>query len=393
MAAPTNMTRKSFLAAIGGGAMAAGNPPAETKMKSNRKTTAGETELTKLVCLDDFEAEARRVMASSVYDYVSGGAGDGFTVRWNRERYQELRLASVPLVDVSQVDCSTTLFGQKMRMPILVAPTSNHRLVHPEGELETARGAGLAGATMVLSNGANTSVEDVLRVATHPVWMQFYMPNDRGFARDFIQRAEKAGAKALCATVDGGVDGPRNRSDRNPITMPPGVNFPNYPGGKSGPYNVTLDEVHPPRLEWRDLEWIRAQTKLPLLLKGIMNPTTVENALRIGANGIVVSNHGGRCLDTQPATIEVLPGIVEKVAGRVPVLVDGGIRRGTDVVKALALGASAVQLGRPVIYGLAVGGAAGVTRVIKLLRQELLLAMALLGRPTLASLDRSVIWR
>jgi 4-hydroxymandelate oxidase len=277
-------------------------------------------------------------------------------------------------------------------MPIVVAPTANHRLVHPEGELATVRGANLAKATMVLSSGANTSVEEVVRAAEQPLWFQLYVLKDRGLAKALIQRVEAAGAKALCVTVDSPLDGPRNRQNRTPIVYPPGVGHPHYAGVTEPPTVVNLDEVRASVLLWRDIEWVRSLTKLPMLLKGIMNAADAENGIKAGADGLIVSNHGGRCLDTQPATIEALPRVVRQVNGRVPVLVDGGIRRGTDVVKALALGAAAVQIGRPSVYGLAVGGAEGVAHVLKVLRQELLLSMAVLGRRTIAALDRSVIW-
>jgi 4-hydroxymandelate oxidase len=278
-------------------------------------------------------------------------------------------------------------------MPILLAPTGNQGLMHPEGDLATARGAGLAGATMVVSNGSNASIEDLMQVATQPLWFQLYIAKDRGLARALVQRVQAAGAKALCVTVDSPVDGPRNREARARLVVPPAIKYPHYVGIKEPPWTASLDEVHPQQLEWRDIEWIRSFVKIPLLLKGIMNPLDAETAIKVGASGVIVSNHGGRCLDAQPATIEVLPRVTAQVGGRVPVIVDGGIRRGTDVVKALALGASAVQIGRPYLYGLAVGGADGVAHVIKLLRQELLLAMALLGRANIAAIDRSTIWQ
>jgi 4-hydroxymandelate oxidase len=174
--------------------------------------------------------------------------------------------------------------------------------------------------------------------------------------------------------------------------LPAGVGYPHYVGIREAGSIQTLDAVVPFNLLWDDIEWLRSATRVPLLLKGVMNPADADKGIRMGADGIIVSNHGGRCLDTQPATIEALPRVVEAVAGRVPVIVDGGIRRGTDIVKALALGASAVQIGRPYVYGLAVGGSAGVAHVLKILRQELLMAMSLLGRPTIASIDRSAIW-
>ncbi|MEO6246302.1 MAG: alpha-hydroxy acid oxidase [Opitutaceae bacterium] len=386
------MNRKEFFGTLGAGAVAASARQVSAATPSAAPVSASKSNLTDLLCLDDVEAAAQPLMLESVYNFVAGGAADELTIRWNREKYREIRLQERVLQDVSDLDCSTTILGQRLSLQILLAPTANHRLVHPDGELATARGAGLAEATMVLSSGANTSVEDVMRVATQPIWFQLYIAKDRGLAKALIQRVEAAGAKVLCVTVDSPLDGPRNRQNRTPIVYPPGVGHPHYVGITEPPTTVTLDEVRAQVLLWRDIEWIRSLTKMPMLLKGIMNPADAELAIKSGADGVIVSNHGGRCLDTQPATIEALPRIVRQVDGRVPVIVDGGIRRGTDVVKALALGAAAVQIGRPYVYGLAVGGAEGVAHVVKVLRQELLLAMAVLGRRTIASIDRSTIW-
>ena len=386
------MNRKEFFGTLGASAVAANALKAAVPPPPAGPVSAAKPDLAQLLCLDDVEAAARAIMSDSVYNFVAGGAADELTIRWNREKYRDIRLAQEVLQDVANLDCSTTLLGQRLTMPILVAPTANHRLVHLDGELATARGAGLAGATMVLSSGANTSVEDVMRAATQPLWFQLYVAKDRELAKALIQRVEAAGAKALCVTVDSPLDGPRNRQGRTPIVYPPGIGHPHYVGIKEPASVITLDEVRAHTLLWRDIEWIRSLTKMPVLLKGIMNPADAEKGIRAGADGIIVSNHGGRCLDTQPATIEALPRVVRQVNGRVPVIVDGGIRRGTDVVKAIALGAAAVQIGRPCLYGLAVGGAEGVAHVLKLLRQELLLAMAVLGRRTIASLDRSVLW-
>lgn len=345
-----------------------------------------------LFSLHDVEALARTKMDQRYYEYYKGGAADELTVRWNQERYQDLRLRSRVLVDVSKLDTSVELLGRRMPFPILLAPASNHRMAHPEGELATARGASMMETTMVLSSGSNTAVEDVARVTTHPLWFQLYVTKDRGFAKALVQRAETAGAKALCVTVDNPVDGPRNREQHARPVLPPGVIHPHYVGMGSPAAKVTLDVVQPAQLAWKDIEWLQSFAKVPVLVKGIMNPLDAEIAVKMGVAGIMVSNHGGRSLDTQPATIEVLPKVADLVAGRVPIIVDGGIRRGTDVVKALALGATAVQIGRPYLYGLAVGGAEGVAHVIKILRQELMLSMANLGRPTIASIDRSVLW-
>jgi 4-hydroxymandelate oxidase len=345
-----------------------------------------------LFSLDDVEAAARAILPPAVYAYISGAAGSENTVRWNRERYQDLKLAPRVLVDVSELDTSTTLLGRRLSLPILLAPTASHRLSHDEGELATARGAGAAGVTMVLSSSSNTPVEDVVRAATQPVWFQLYVPKDRGFARDLVQRVNASGVEALCMTVDNPVTGARNTEQRAKLVYPPGVGFPHYIGMGEPSSSVTLDQVRPAQLTWKDVEWLRSITRLPVVVKGVLNPLDAAIAVDAGVAGIVVSNHGGRDLDTLPASIDALPRVAERVAGRVPLLVDGGIRRGTDVVKALARGATAVLIGRPYVYGLAVGGAAGVTHVVKILRQELLLAMALTGRPKIGAIDRSVLW-
>jgi 4-hydroxymandelate oxidase len=382
------VTRRNFLAAVGAGALATASTPSPANGDEIASSLPSD-----LLNLDDFEARARTVMSPSVFAYVSTGAGDQITLRWNRERYRDIRLMPRALIDVSRVDCSTTLFGRHLPTPILLAPASNHRLVHPDGELGTVRGAGLTGTTMVLSSGSNTSIEEVVQAASAPVFFQLYVAKDRGLARALIQRVQEAGAQALVVTVDSPVDGARNEQDRHKVVIPPGITYPHYVGIKESASTVNLDTVSPALLEWRDIEWIRGMCKVPMLLKGVLNPADAETGLQHGADGIIVSNHGARCLDTQPATIEALPRVVQQVGGRVPVLVDGGIRRGTDIVKAIALGASAVQIGRPYLYGLAVGGQHGVAQVVKLLRQELLLAMATLGRPNLASIDRTALWQ
>src|ERR1035437_3779546 len=241
------MNRKTFLATLGVGAMSLDALAAVSATKS--ALPPPNPRLQDLLCVDDVEALARTLMPSSVTAFVSGGAADELTVRWNREKYRELRLQPRVLIDTSHVDCATTLFGQKMSSPILLAPTSSHRFVHPEGELATARGAGLAGATLVLSSGANTSIEDVMQVATQPVWFQLYVAKDRGLARAVVERVQEAGAKALVVTVDNPVDGSRNRQFRDPMVTPPGVTFPHYVGITEPASTVTLDEVRPARLE------------------------------------------------------------------------------------------------------------------------------------------------
>ncbi len=349
--------------------------------------------LAELLSLDDVEARAREMLPPAVWNFLSGGAADELTVRWNRERFNDLKLRPRVLRDLSGLDCSTTLFGERLPMPVMLAPTAGHRYTHPEGEIATVRGAGSLGVTFVLSSGTHTPIEEVIAAAGAPVWYQLYVQKDRGLTQALVERVQAAGAKALCLTVDSPLDGPRYRQQRLKLELPPGVTYPHLAGVREPSSIQTIERVEPAILTWRDVEWLRGITRVPLLLKGVMTPEDAQQGIAAGAAGIIVSNHGGRCLDTLPATIEALPAIAAAVNGRVPVILDGGIRRGTDVVKALALGANAVHIGRPYVYGLAVGGAAGVAHVLKLLRNELLMAMSLLGCPNLAAIDRSVLWR
>jgi 4-hydroxymandelate oxidase len=349
--------------------------------------------------LFDYARLAPSHMSSIGWEYVSGGAADELTLRWNRESYDRIRLRPRILVDVSRIDTRVTLFGHELPFPILLAPTAYHKLAHAEGEIATAKGAGAAGATFVVSTSATTSLEDIAKVAARPLWFQLYVQPDREFTRELIRRAEAAGCHALVVTVDSPVLGPRYRETRTRFALPEGVERANLKGLKTATggqrpsestiYSALLD----PRLTWKEIEWLRSLTKLPMLLKGILNAEDAARGVGIGASGIIVSNHGGRNLDTLPATIDALPEVAARVDGRVPVLVDGGIRRGTDVVKAIAFGASAVLIGRPYLYGLAVGGADGVARVINILRRELEMAMALTGRTSVGQIDRTVIWK
>ncbi len=352
-----------------------------------------------LLDLADFERAAQSVLPAMSWDYIAGAAADEHTLRWNQEAFAKIRLSPRVLVDVSTLDTRVKLLGRELAFPILLAPTAYQQLSHPEGERATARGAEAAGATMVLSMFSTVTLEEVAAATKAPLWFQLYVQRDRSFTRDVIARVESAGYQALVVTVDTPVLGPRYRELRAGFKLPAGLERANLrgldiAGGAQRPnestiYSATLD----PRMTWRDLDWIRSITRLPILLKGIQHPDDAALAVRSGVAGIIVSNHGARNLDTGPATIDALPAVVARVGGQIPVLVDGGIRRGTDILKALGLGATAVLIGRPYVHGLAVDGANGVTRVVNILRRELESAMALCGRPTIASIDASVIWR
>lgn len=350
------------------------------------------------VCLADFEPVARGRISPMAWEYISGGAGDENTLRWNREAWSDVRLLPRVLVDVSRLDTRVRLFGQEMAFPILLAPTAYHRLVHPDGELATVRGAGAAEATMIVSTLATVAIEEITAVAAQPVWFQLYVQTDRSFTRDLVQRAEDAGCKALCVTVDTPVGGARNRETRVKFALPEGLSLPHLRGLKERPGDhaagapTIYGKLFDPTLTWKDIEWLCSLARVPVLLKGVMAAEDAALAVASGAAGVIVSNHGARNLDTVPATVEVLPRIVDRIAGRMPVLVDGGIRRGTDVLKALALGANAVLLGRPYLYALAAAGAEGVACAVSLLRKELQMAMALTGRTSIAAIDRSALW-
>jgi 4-hydroxymandelate oxidase len=390
-------TRREALASTGGWAVGAILPSTKAfGQDSNPSLQPVAVSYPEPICLADFEPLAKAKMSATSWEYITAGAGDEITVRWNKEAYQRIRLKPRILVDVSQLDTRVTLLGQEHAFPILLAPTSAQTLTHPEGELATARGAGAAGTAMVLSSFSSTSLEEVAAVAKTPLWFQLYAQADHGFTRDLVQRAEAGGYRALCLTVDTPISGARNRETRADVKLPPMPNLKGFKGVPNGGLHTGSLQIFSSLLDatlsWKDVEWLSSFAKIPLLVKGVINPDDADRAVKSGVAGIMVSNHGGRNLDTLPATIDALPQVADKVAGRVPVLVDGGVRRGTDVLKALALGANAVLIGRPYVYGLGAAGETGVTKVLDILQREFQMAMVLTGRTNIGSIDRSVIW-
>ncbi|MBE8521585.1 alpha-hydroxy-acid oxidizing protein [Amycolatopsis sp. H6(2020)] len=337
----------------------------------------------------EYEATARERLEPAHYDYFAGGAQDEITLRENEEAYKRLRLIPRVLRGSDKRDLSIELLGTPSSMPILVAPTAFHRLAHPDGELATARAAARAGTIMIVSMAATTAIEDIAaaarEVAPDPgLWFQLYLQPDLEFSEAIVRRAEAAGVKAFVVTVDSPVLGRRERDDRNAFhDLPPGLaveNLRNIGENRSGGNTSHVREiVMSAGLNWDHIAWLRSKTKLPVLIKGVLHAEDARLAVHHGVAGIVVSNHGGRQLDTVPATIDVLPEIAAAVGGALPVLLDGGIRRGTDVVKALALGADAVGVGRPVVWGLAAGGREGVSEVLEMLRADFDQALALCG--------------
>ncbi|HEU5368321.1 MAG TPA: alpha-hydroxy acid oxidase [Ktedonobacterales bacterium] len=357
--------------------------------------------MTEWVNLLELEALARQRMTPMAFDYYAGGAEDEVTLRENRAAFARIALRPRVLVDVSVIDTGATALGQPVAAPILVAPTAMHRLGHPEGELATVRGAGAAETLMVVSTLATTSLEDVAAAAGGPLWFQLYAVKDREITRALVERARAAGYQALCVTVDTPHSGRRERDVRNRFALPPGIELANFSGpemrmmpqqGSGSALTTYVMKLMDVILTWDDIAWLQSFAGMPILLKGILTAEDARLAVEHGAAGIIVSNHGGRQLDTAVASIRALPEVVEAAAGRAEVYLDGGVRRGTDVLKALALGARAVLIGRPILWGLTLDGADGVARVLRMLRHELEEAMVLAGRPTLASIDRSLLY-
>lgn len=353
-----------------------------------------------IVAVKQLEPLATALLAGPVWDYVSGGAADELTLRANDSSWADIGLAPHTLVDVSKLDTSLELLGHSLSHPILLAPTARHTAYHPQGEFETVRGAKAADTLYVQSSLSGTQLEPIAELATaidQPWWFQLYIQRDRGWTRELVERAAAGGATAIAVTVDTPTLGARDRDKRDNLGAAAGVVYPILDGAPVQPdltpahrriYNPHLS----PDLTWDDLEWLISASGLPVLPKGILRPDDARRAVDAGAAGIMVSNHGARNLDTVPATSVALPGIVDAVGGEVPVLVDGGIRRGTDVAKALCLGANAVLIGRPYIWGLTAYGAEGVQHVVEILRTELEMAMALLGAPTLPELTPDLLW-
>lgn len=364
-----------------------------------------------IVALADYEAYARRRLDDNAWAYLDGAAADELTQAWNRAAFDRRSLLPRVMNDVAGGHCRTTLLGRELPSPVLLAPVAWQKLFHPDGELATAYAASALGAGMVLSTLASCQIEDVAAAAQRggdgPRWFQLYLQPERSLNAELVQRAEAAGYEAIVFTVDAPLHGIRNREQRVGFQLPPGIEAVNLrrpqqaddvegmarrrrsdaeKRAQRGPSTV-FDDLMPHAPTWRDLEWLLATTRLPVIVKGILHPDDAVRAVDLGAAGIVVSNHGGRTLDTLPASLDVLPAIAERLLGRVPILLDGGIRRGTDIFKAIALGASAVMIGRPYIHALAAAGPLGVAHVLRLLQDELEACMALCGVASLSQIS------
>ncbi|MBL4767396.1 MAG: alpha-hydroxy-acid oxidizing protein [Rhodobacteraceae bacterium] len=372
--------------------------------------------------LTDFRALAKRRLPRMVFDYLDGGADDEVTLGRNQSYFSKIQLMPHALRNVETIDLSTTVLGQKVDLPVLISPTGQTRMFHHSGEEAVARAAARAGTIYSLSSVSSTSIEQTAAATTGPKWFQIYVWRDREVTREFMQRCRDSGYDALCLTVDLPVHGNRERDLRNELAFPakltpktlidvlshprwlyhyltkPKIEIANVAGSPlvEEAAGALLDYVakqFDPTVNWDDAAWMIDEWGGPFIIKGIVNAEDARRAVEIGASAIVVSNHGGRQLDYMPPTIEVLPEIVQAVAGRAEILLDGGVRRGTDVIKALALGATAVMIGRPYLYALAAGGEAGVDRMFDLIRAEITRDMALLGCTKISDLTADYIRR
>jgi isopentenyl diphosphate isomerase/L-lactate dehydrogenase-like FMN-dependent dehydrogenase len=342
----------------------------------------------------DYEALAQASMQPVIWDFFYGGSDDEVTLRANRSAFERIRLRPRVLMDVNVCDISTSVLGIPVSMPVLLAPSAAHGLIHPHAELATARAAGAANTLMTLSTESTRSLEEVKAVAQGPLWYQLYIYT-LAEAQGMVQRAEKAGYTAIVLTVDLPRYSRRERDLRNDMNSYQQVHFPEAFSGNAPHLSVdgsdNQDTYIGDTITWDILPWLRSITLLPVVVKGILTAEDAELAIKYGASAIVVSNHGGRQLDGVMPTIEALPEVVAAVDGRCEVYMDGGIRRGIDIIKALALGARAVLIGRPVLWGLAVNGQEGVQHVLELLRRELTLSLRLAGCASLADIQRSLV--
>ncbi|KAL5054915.1 hypothetical protein RYX36_035597 [Vicia faba] len=371
--------------------------------------------------VSEYEAIAKQKLPKMVYDYFASGAEDEWTLKENRNAFSRILFRPRILRDVSKIDLTTNVLGFDISMPIMIAPTAMQKMAHPQGENATARAASAAGTIMTLSTAATCSVEEVASTGPGIRFFQLYVLKDRNVVAQLVRRAESAGYKAIALTVDTPILGRREADIKNRFTLPPHLELKNYEGLKAAKLNKTNDSdlafyvaaQNDRSLNWKvtyiyhicmldflacdnivletliqDVKWLQTITSLPILLKGVLTAEDTKFSIQAGVSGIIVSNHGARQLDYVPATIMALEEVVKAAGGKIPIFLDGGVRRGTDVFKALALGASGVFIGRPVVYSLAADGEAGVRKVLEILRDEFELTMALCGCRSLKEITR-----
>ncbi|KAG8386523.1 hypothetical protein BUALT_Bualt03G0157300 [Buddleja alternifolia] len=345
--------------------------------------------------VSEYQAIAKEKLPKMVYDYYASGAEDQWTLAENENAFARILFRPRILIDVSKIDMATTVLGFKISMPIMLAPTAMQKMAHPEGEYATARAASAAGTIMTLSSWATSSVEEVASTGPGIRFFQLYVYKNRNVVAQLVRRAEKAGFKAIALTVDTPRLGRREADIKNRFTLPPNLTLKNFEGLDLGKMDQADDSglasYVAGLVSWKDVKWLQTITSMPILVKGVLTAEDTRIAIQNGAAGIIVSNHGARQLDYVPSTIMALEEVVKAAQGRVPVFLDGGVRRGTDVFKALALGASGIFIGRPVVFSLAAEGEAGVRKVLQMLRDEFELTMALSGCRSLSEITRNHI--
>jgi len=344
---------------------------------------------TKIYSIDSMRSAAKRRLPRMVFDFVDGGSDDEISRRRNVSQFDQIEFAPRMLRRTPDMDLSTELFGHRLSMPVVVAPTGLSGLLWPRGELAVAKACDAADVAMTVSHATTVDMQELAQAARNPVWFQTLIYKDRGLTREFADRARESGYAALVLTVDLQALGQRERDIRNHFTIPPKFSAKNVFDALSHP--AWLYDFFQPDVGWDDVEWLRAYWQGPLILKGILHPDDARQAAALGVDAVVVSNHGGRQLDTAPAPVDVLPAVVDRVAGDMEILMCSGIRRGTHIVKALALGARAVLIGRPHLWGLAAAGQQGVEQVFEILRQEMKRTLALGGWNNLSEIDRDAL--
>jgi len=346
-----------------------------------------------LINLNDYQLAAKQKLSQGIFDYIQSGADDEITKEENRLAFSRIWLLPRVLVNVSDITTNTDVLGIGINPPIIIAPTAFHGLAHPDAEIATAKAAENSNTLMIVSTMANTSLEDIKK-HVQKAWFQLYPYKNRSITKELVQRAERAGYLAIVLTADCPIMGNRENDKRNHFKLPKNCIAANFPSQlndvsfKTDESTVAVytDNNFDNQFTWSDIEWLKSITKLPIILKGVLHPDDAELAIKYGVSAIIVSNHGGRQVDTTPSGIEILPKIANKVQKKIPILVDGGIRRGTDIIKALALGANAVLIGRPILWGLCVNGQEGVESILKILKKELVMNMALCGHPSISSI-------
>lgn len=372
-------------------------------------------ELAGILNVEDMRERAK-ALPRSLFEYIDGGAADELTVRENRAAFDRIWLRPRALADVSAMDLATSVFDKRISMPVMLAPCGFAYRFHSDGELAAALAAGKAGTVFVVPNVSTYPIELLAESAPGSLWTQMYLPPEREATQAILDRTKQAGIDVLCVTIDAPITGKRERNYRNRLTSPESVElythrrslwrdaiqrprwaFDQFRGRRVRKRLYTAerprhpDFVHAGAVTAADIEWLRARWSGRLVIKGVLRGDECRQLIDLGVDGVIVSNHGGRDLDTARSTMDALPEVVDAIGGRAEVYLDGGVRRGTDIVKALALGARAVLVGRPYIFGLAVAGEAGVARVLEIYRSELGQTMALVGCPSIRDIDRSIV--